>query len=186
MKSMLRTFGFLLALLMPAVGMAQQRAASPTPQLRQQVQGWAVEMQQIQGQLAPVMMRALQNPALQAAQQALGQQIKTAMEKEDPGLIPSMERVQRMEGEAKTAQQKGDQARLMEIMREVQQVQMRFVAVQQRVVGQPAMARRMAAFQNNLEKQMIAIDPAAAPRIKRYQALEGKVKEAVESVSKPE
>lgn len=186
MKLHIRLLWLLVALLVPVVGAAQQRGSAPSAELRGQVQSWAVEMQQLQGQLAPVMMRALKDAKLQAAQQSLGQQIKAAMEKEDPGLIPSLERVQRLEGEARAAQQNSDQERLMEIMREVQQVQMRFMAVQQRVIQQPAIARGMAAFQASLERQMIALDPASAPRIKRYHALEDKVKQAVETVGAPE
>lgn len=186
MKLNIRALWLFIALLVPVAATAQQRGSAPNAELRKQVQGWAVEMQQLQGQLAPVMMRALQDPKLQSAQKMLGQQIKTAMEKEDPGLIPSMERVQRMESEARAAQQKGDRQRLLEIMQEVQQVQMRFLAVQQRVVRQPAIAGRMAAFQTSLEQRMAALEPASAPRIKRYHALEDRVKEAVESVSAPE
>lgn len=152
----------------------QQRAAAPQPdvQLQQQVQGWLAEMQQIHGQLEQLQARALQDPQLSAAQSALGESIKTAMQRIDPTLERSLVRVQALETEAEAAQQAGDQTKLQQLGAEVQQIQQKFVAAQQQALQQPELATRVQSFQQQLEAKMTQLDPTAEDLIARFQQLE--------------
>lgn len=176
----------LTALALPAAAAAQQRApAAPAQQAQnpsqQQMQQWMTELQQIHGKLEAIQAKAIQDPQLQAAQESLGTEIKTAMEKADPTLPESMQRVQALESEALKAQQAGDQAKLQQLAQEAQSIQARFMEAQAKAFQQPEIATRLEAFQTRLETRMVEVDPAASDLIQRFKELEGKLAAAMQA-----
>src|SRR5687768_15390891 len=118
---------------LPAVSLAQQAPAAPQakPDM-QEVQGWLTELQQLHTRLEGIQQKALADPQISAAQTTLGGTIKAAMAKIDPGLEQSMARMQTLEGEATTAQQAKDQAKLQQIGAEAQKIQEQFISAQQK------------------------------------------------------
>lgn len=172
----------LVALLLPTSLLAQQGSApaAQAQQPTQEVQAWFMELQQISGKLGEIQVRALQDPELQAAQNMLGTEVKAAMDKVDPGLAASVERVGALEQEAMKAQQEGDQAKLAQLAQEAQQIQTRFVTAQSTVLEQPELAAKVEAFQTRLERRMIEVDPEARTLIQRLRELETKLQTAMQ------
>jgi hypothetical protein len=172
----------LLSMALPTVLVAQQRTPSalqqrqPAPAAQQaphqqQVQRWMTELQELNTKLEAIQARAIQDPQLQSAQAALGAEIKAAMEKADPQLAMSMQRVEVLEAEATRAQQAGDQAKLQELAREAQGIQLRFMEAQEKVFQQPAIVAKVDAFQARLEARMVEVDPQTPALMKRFQEL---------------
>jgi hypothetical protein len=174
-----------LGLALPATLAAQQRAAAPMQQQagpnEQQVQQWVTELRQLHGKLEEIQDRAMQDPQLQAAQARLGEEIKVAMEKADPQLPATMQRMSVLEAEAIKAQQGGDEAKLRQLAQEAQGLQVRFVETQAQVFQQPAMAAKLEAFQQRLETRMAQVDPQAPTMIRRFQELEGRLNAALQT-----
>ncbi|CAN5618672.1 hypothetical protein BH23GEM6_BH23GEM6_02870 [soil metagenome] len=157
---------------LPGMAAAQQSGA-PSAAEQQQVQGWLAEMQQIHGELQELQTRALQDPQLSAAQLALGESIRTAMEQADPTLQQRMQRLQTLDSEAAAAQQAGDNAKLQQLGAEVQQIQEQFVAAQQKaLVEQPQLAAQMQTFQTDLEAKMVQLNPQAEQLLARFEQLQ--------------
>jgi chromosome segregation ATPase len=156
----------------PAAPVAAQRSAAPS---QEQMQQWMTELQQLHVKLEGIQARAIQDPQLQAAQNALGSEIKAAMEKADPQLPAKMQRVEALEAEAARARQAGDQAKLQQLSQEAYAIQASFMDAQNRVFQQPAVAARLEAFQTRLETRMAQVDAEAPALIKRFKELEGKL-----------
>lgn len=189
MVRMKRAFAIaLVTLALPAAAAAQQRAPAPATSAQQaqapneqQMQQWMTELQQIHGKLEAIQAKAAEDPQLRAAQESLGTEIRTAMEKADPTLPTSMQRVQTLESEAVQAQQAGDQAKLEQLAREAQTIQARFMEAQAKAFQQPEIATRLEAFQTRLESRMVEVDPAASGLIQRFKELEGKLATAMQA-----
>lgn len=182
MTKLMRGFvAALAALTLPTAVLAQQRETpAPAAQNQQEVQAWFMELQQISAKLGEIQVRALQDAELQAAQNALGTEVKAAMDRIDPGLAASVERVGTLEQEAAQAQQAGDQAKLEQLAREAQQIQTRFLTAQNTALEQPELAAKVQAFQTRLEQRMIQVDPEARTLIQRLRELEGKLQAALQ------
>lgn len=175
----------LVALSLPGALAAQQRApaapqAQPPAANQQQLQQWLTELQELHGKLEAIQAKAAEDPQIRAAQESLGVEIKAAMEKADPTLPASLERVPKLEAEARQAQQSGDQAKLQQLAQEAQGIQQRFLAAQAKALEQPAIASKVEAFQQRLESKMAEVDPQAPALIKRFQELEGKLAAAMQ------
>ncbi|CAN5272023.1 hypothetical protein BH20GEM2_BH20GEM2_13460 [soil metagenome] len=184
------TIGVASLAIAPALADAQQKPAvpsqntvavaeqkSPTPQQQE----WISELQKIAGQLQATQVKALQDSSLRSAQEGLGTDIKTAMEKYDPGLVGVAQRVQTMEEEARKAQENGDQAKLQELTREAAQIQARFVKAQTEALKDPALASRAQAFEERLKNKMLEIQPDAPTLFARFRELQTKLAESTES-----
>jgi predicted nucleic acid-binding Zn-ribbon protein len=162
-----------LALTYPGIAAAQQRPApAPTAAQQQEVQQLLAELRQLNDKLEAIRAKALEDPKLLSAQNALGEEIKTAMEKADPELPRSLQRVEVLEAEAMKAQQAGDNAKLQQLAAEAQTIQRRFVEAQAKVMSQDAIASKVDAFQGSVEARMTQIDPQAPAMIKRFHELE--------------
>jgi predicted nuclease with TOPRIM domain len=161
----------------PAPAAARQQAAAPN---QQQVQQWVTELRQLHQRLEQIQTKAAEDPQIQAAQNALGLELKAAMEKADPQLPARLQRLQALEAEAVKAQQSGDQAKLQQLIQEAQTIQNRFVEAQARVFQQPAMAAKVQAFQTRLEARMAQVDAQSPTLIRRFQELEGKLNAAMQ------
>lgn len=146
---------------------------------REEVGVWMTELQQVHEQLEGLQQQALQDPAINAAQEELGEEIRVAMAEADPTLDEQLARMATLESEATTAQQTGDVQTLQTLMGEAQQIQQRFISVQQQVLGQPQIAGKVANFQTQLESKMLELDPEAEALITRFRELETKLNEAM-------
>lgn len=178
MKSMMKR-GLLTAAIVlgvPAIAVAQAPAALPN---QQEVEGWLMELNDLHQQLEDIQRQALQDPALFAAQEELGEEIRMAMEQRDPSMAQRMARVESLESEAIGAQQSGDTQKLQELMAEAQQIQEHFMSVQQSVLDQPAIASKVDDFQVQLERKMLDVDPGSAGLITRFRELETKLQTAM-------
>ena len=176
----------LVLLAVPTALAGQQQSAdtlapaSPAPeQPSPEVQGWLMEMQQLQQQLGPIQTQALEDSALLVSQQELGNEIKAAVEAADPGLNQRIEQLQGAEAELAAAQQSGDSTKLQALAQEALEVQQRFIAAQQQALQQPQITAKVEAFQTELEQKMIEVDPEAAVLIQRFRELEGKLEAAM-------
>lgn len=174
------------ALVFPAALPAQQRSApqrvaAPTA-VQQQAQGWLMELQGIQMQLQPAIERAMQDPKIQASQRALGSEIQAAISKADPGLAGLQPRMRAMEQEAAKAQQAGDRAKLQKLMQEAAPIQQRLLRAQRIVYNQPAVASKVAAFENQLQAKLIQIDPKNGPLIQRSKQLQAQLQRVMQQV----
>ncbi|MDQ3555896.1 MAG: hypothetical protein M3409_03840 [Gemmatimonadota bacterium] len=177
-------FVALAALAVPVMASAQQtsaapRAAAPAPAQQAgptaEQQAWLNELQQIGGKLQTAQVKALEDPALRSSQEALGTEIKTAMEKKDPGLAGVAQRVQTMEAEARKAQENGDAAKLQQLTQEAQQIEARFVKAQTEALQDSALAAKAQAFEQRLESKVLEIEPNARQLLARGQELQQKL-----------
>lgn len=167
-RSLLFTF---LALAFPLLAAAQ----SPTPgaELPPEVRGWLNELESIHAQLAQLQEQALRDPALAARQDALGTQMRSAMEAVDPSLAEAMDRIPAMEAEAATAEAQGDDAKLVKLSAEAQEIEQRFVAAQNQALEQsPELVAEVMDFQSTLQARILESDPRAPELLSRMQELE--------------
>ncbi|HEV2148828.1 MAG TPA: hypothetical protein VGR37_15595 [Longimicrobiaceae bacterium] len=162
---------------------AAPRASAPAPALtpaQREMQGWYAELMQIGGRLQAAQVKALQDPQLRAAQEQLGKDFKAAIERADPGLAGLEARAQAMEAQAQQAQQAGDEAKLMQLTQQAQQIQARLMNAQQRALrDNPALATRAKAFEEQLRRRMVQVEPQTMALVERGQALQSKLEAAV-------
>jgi hypothetical protein len=140
------------------------------------MQGWYVELQQIGARLQTAQAKAMQDPRLKSDQEALSRDLKAAVQKADPGLVGLESRVRSMEAEAQRAKQSGDQAKLLRLGQEAQQIQTRVMNAQNRVLReQPALTTRARAFEEQLRRKMIQVEPQTMALVERGKLLQGRL-----------
>ncbi|HUE95134.1 MAG TPA: hypothetical protein VMN39_00655 [Longimicrobiaceae bacterium] len=144
-----------------------------------EIGAWLNEMQQVHQQLERLQQRALADPELSVVQEELGEEIRTAMGTADPTLGQQLDRIGALEAEVAAAQQSGNEETLRTLMMEAQQIQQRFMAIQQQVLEQPPIAAKVSAFQTRLESKMVELDPTAGDLIERFRELEHMLDEAI-------
>jgi hypothetical protein len=159
-----------LTLLVPAALAAQQQA--PPPEVQEIIQ----EAQQLQQQLQPIQLRALEDSALRAHQERVGETIRAAMLAADPAVGEALERFEALMAEARAAQAAGDAQRIAALSAEAQPLEPRIAAAQQQAVAQPSVQAELAAFQTAMRDRMIELDPAAGPLLERLAALEARLR----------
>jgi uncharacterized membrane-anchored protein YjiN (DUF445 family) len=176
-----------LALAFPSFLTAQQRmpASQASPAEQQEVQQLLTELRQLNTKLESIRQTVMADPQLQTTQEALGEEIKTAMEKADPELPRSLKRAEALEAEAAKAQREADEAKLQKLAEEAQQIQMRFVEAQAKVLNQPEVAAKVEAFQDTVEARMAQVDPEAPALIKRFQDLETRLTAYLSTAAAP-
>lgn len=157
---------------------AQQAPGAPT---QQQVEQWVGELRQLHGKLESIQGQAMQDAQLQRDQAALGEEVRAAMERADPGLETLMQRVPALEAEARSAEQAGEQARLQQLAQEAQTIQARFAQAQAKAFEAPTIATRLEAFQDRLEARMVQVDPETPAMVRRFQELEGRLNAAMQN-----
>jgi chaperonin cofactor prefoldin len=188
-----KIFRFMIAALIalaiatgPSVANAQQAAAAPSPELQRQVQSMLAEMQQIHGQLQELQARALQDPQLSAAQASIGENLRNAMQRADPGIEQGLQRLEAINAEAVTARETGNNARLQQLGDEVQQIEIRFQTAQQQALqAQPQLATQMQTFQTSLEAKMAQLDPRAEQLIAQFQELQTRLAGVMQGAQQP-
>lgn len=180
------SFAALIGIALPALAAAQQAPAAgpgaeePTLSAQeQQMQAWYDELEALHGQLEALQVQALSDQALAARQEALGEEIRLAMASRDTTIEQQIERMSSLEAEAIAAQQTNNLQRLQELMMEATGIQERLIALQEAVIGEPAMAAKLDTFQNDLQAKMVQLNPNAKQMMDRYMELEEKLMEAM-------
>lgn len=164
-------------LAVPAALAAQQRQmsarpASPSATAEANARTWLNELQRISARLQAAHNRAMQDERLRTAQEAFMRDVKAAMQRQDPGLDALAVRVRQIQAEGVAAQQRGDRARLRELNRELSQIQARFLAAQQAVMRQPAIAQRARVLEEQLHSRMVQVEPETDRLIERGKELQ--------------
>lgn len=145
-----------------------------------QLDAMFAEFSTLETRLQEIQAQALEDPALLEAQQELGNEIHAAMEDIDPSLPQRIERMEELEARAAAARESGDEATLLALAEEAQQIQQSFAAAQAQAMQQPEIAERVAAFQSRLQARMSEIDPEADRLIERMEELEQRLMAAMQ------
>lgn len=161
-----------LAFALPHSLAAQQRSPAEARAAAADVQAWFGELEELHARLEAIQARALADPQIDAAQEELGNVIKSAIDRVDPAVTRGLARMAAMEVEATAARQRGDDARLQELGAEAERIQRAFLAAQERVLQQPEVAAQVSAFQQRLQRKMLELDPAAERILARFRELE--------------
>lgn len=175
--SRLALFGIgcaLAVLLAPAPASAQN-----TPDVPPEVQQWIQEIQQVQAQLEPLQARALEEEDLKAEQEQVVKALRDQMVAADPENEGRLVRMEAILEEAAVAQQAGDADKLAELTTEASSLQPQIQAAQQAALEHPSVQPQIAAFQENLHKRIVAIDPAAQGLLDRVAELQARVTAAL-------
>lgn len=165
---------FLVALA-PAGLAAQQQGAIDPAQLPAEAQELIAEMQQLQTELQPIQQQAMQDPEVQAAQQALGADIQAAMIEVDPSTPERLERLQELMAQAQSARAGQDEAAMAQIVAEAQALEQQLQATQAAAIQTDEIAPRVQAFEAKLLETMVAVDPEAASMIERARELDARL-----------
>jgi hypothetical protein len=167
--------GFALALLLaPASANAQD-----APEIPAEVQQWIQEIQQVQAQLEPLQARALEEEDLKAEQDQVVKALRDQMVAADPENEGRLVRMEAIMAEAAIAQEAGDAEKLAALTTEASSLQPRIQAAQEAALAHPDVQPRIAAFQENLQKRIVAIDPAAQGMLDRVAELQERVSAAL-------
>ena len=177
MFSRTRTALLLAFLAFPAALSAQQQQLPP------EVQELLAEAQQIQQQLQPVQEQALQDEAVQQGQQRAADAVRAAMISADPTMEAKIDRLEAIMQEAQQAQAAGDQATIVALTQEAQQLQPQLAEAQAAALQHPDVLPQLEAFQKQLRDRMTEIDPNARPLLDRLAQLEQQLDEAVKRQS---
>lgn len=160
-----------LPLAFPLLAVAQAPAGHA--ELPPEVRGWLSELDSIHTQLAQLQQQVLRDPELSARQDALGARMRDAMEAVDPTLAEAMNRIPDMEAEAAEAEARGNDARLVELSAEAQQIEQRFMSAQNQALEQsPELVAEVMDFQSTLQARILESDPRAEQLLSRMQELE--------------
>lgn len=160
-RKMLASLCALAALSLPAHLSAQETASQTVEQ----------EIAAIQQQLQAIQQRALQDPALQARQAEIGQEVVATMRRVDPAFAAAAARAEAMQADIAAAQEAGDNARLHELAAESEQLQQTFAAARARAMQDPELQASMQAFRAEVVEKMTEMDPETTTLLARLNEL---------------
>jgi hypothetical protein len=155
-----------------ATEVPSSRSLAPAPTARESVINWYGELQSISGHLQRVHDRALQDPALRQARDRLMAGIQQAMDRADPELPRLYTRVGQIQQEMDAARTRNDPARFQALEMEQAQIQARFMRVRGTVLRQPEIARQARAYEEQLRRRMIQIEPLTENLLSRSTELQ--------------
>ncbi len=164
-------------LALPAAAAAQKQidARVPVSPSRNEARAWYAELQDVAQRLQQVHRRALEDPALREAHRAVGAALQQAVHRIDPGLERLTSRYEALQAEMQRAQQTGDAARASAVWREMEPLAARFQAAHERAVREPAMAARIRAYEAQLRREMLRVEPATEQLVERGQELKDRI-----------
>jgi hypothetical protein len=169
------------AMLIPA-GLAAQaarpvnaRAVAPAASSAANAREMMAELQRIQARLQMVHNQVMQDAQLRTAQEAFMRDVKAAMLRADPGLDALATRVQGMQQQAATAQQRRDARTLQQLQSQLAPIQERFLRAQQQVLQQPAIAARARTLEAQLHQRMLRVEPETDRLIERGKSLQARL-----------
>jgi hypothetical protein len=93
----------------------------------------------------------------------------------DPGLDALATRVEAMQGQAVTAQQRGDRQQLQRLNTDLIAIQQRFLRAQQQVMRQPALSQRALQLEQTLHSRMLQVEPETDRLLARGKLLQGRL-----------
>lgn len=155
------------------------RGLAPGPNARESVINWYGELQSISGHMQRVHDRALQDPVLRGARDRLMAGIQQAMDRADPELPRLYARVGQLQTEMDAARARGDGARFQALEMETAQIQARFMRVRGTVLRQPDIARQARAYEEQLRRRMIQIEPLTENLLARSTELQRLLQQAL-------
>jgi hypothetical protein len=170
----------MLALLIAPAALAAQQP-TPQPQPTPEVQGWIVELQQLEQRLAPIHEQAMQDTVLQQAQTDLNAAIVAALLRSGPEVQADLRRIETIQPEVAAAQEAGDEEQLRRLVTEAQQLQQRLTEAQMQVLQQPELAARADDFQTQLQARMVQIDAQAEVMMQRFVELQARLLDAMQA-----
>lgn len=129
------------------------------------------ELQSIETQLQPIRQRAMQNPELQAKEQALVAQVQAAMNEIFPEMETAEARYDSLVTEFEAARAAEDTARAQTLGGELQGLQMSFNQAQMQALQQEDVAEALETFRNDLFEAMRGLDAAADSLLDRAEEL---------------
>ena len=169
------------AMLIPA-GLAAQaarpvnaRATAPAASSAASAREMMAELQRIQARLQTVHNQVMQDAQLRTAQEAFMRDVKAAMLRADPGLDALATRVQGMQQQAATAQERRDARTLQQLQSQLAPIQERFLRAQQQVLQQPAIAARARTLEAQLHLRMLRVEPETDRLIERGKTLQARL-----------
>ena len=155
------------------------RGLAPPANARESVINWYGELQSISGHMQRVHERALQDPALRGARDRLMAGIQQAMDRADPELPRLYARVSQIQQEMDAARARNDPARFQALEMEQAQIQARFMRVRGTVLRQPDIARQARAYEEQLRRRMIQIEPLTENLLARSSQLQQLLQQAL-------
>lgn len=155
------------------------RGLAPPAGARESVINWYGELQSISGHMQRVHDRALQDPALRQARDRLMSVIQGAMDRADPELPRLYTRVGQIQVEMDAARARNDPARFQALEMEQAQIQARFMRVRGTVLRQPDIAQQVRAYEEQLRRRMIQIEPLTDNLLSRSRELQRLLQQAL-------
>jgi len=159
-----------ISFFVPGVLVAQQQVPPPA------VQEIMAEVMQIQEALQPIQEQALQDSAIQAQQEAVGESIRAAMIAADPTVGEALDRFEQILEEARAAQEAGDMGRIAELTAEARPLEPRIMQAQAQALQQPQIQQSVEAFQTELRTKMVELEPSAAGMLARLAELDERMR----------
>jgi small-conductance mechanosensitive channel len=173
----------LAGVLVAAPSAASAQGGPPVPpeaaEAMRSMQQWYAELQQIGQRLSAVQQQVMQDSALRARQMEIAQDLRAAMLRADPELNQLETRARALEGEARQAQQAGNEAALDRLTQEAQQIQQRVLAAQAQAVQNNGLAARIDALETEVRARMAQIEPESPRLIERAEALQARIQETM-------
>lgn len=156
---------------------------SQGPAATPEVQGWLVELKDIQERLSPVERAALGDPAVQLEQEAIGEAVLAAMIASDPTVEAKLDRLREIMLEAHGVD--GDGPRMDALIAEVQSIRPQVEQARGEALARPEIEARVAAFRRTVHTRMIELDPDCRELITRFQELERMIRQSLPNRSAP-
>lgn len=130
------------------------------------------EIEQIQARLGELQKQALQDPALQAANQEVSALLVATMERLDPSYKANVARAASLKTDVAAAQEAKDNAKLHELAAEAQKLQASFTEAREKALEDEAVIAKTTELRDKLFAKMVEIDPAAEKLATRLQELQ--------------
>lgn len=131
------------------------------------------EITRIEGALAEIELRALQDPELRQQDQALGEALMDAMIAADPALPAAARSLTLLRERHHGAVRAGDADAARDLGLRIEAIEQRYLRAQADALQQPSLAERVDRFNTLLRRRMIQTDDAAERLLRRYAELRG-------------
>jgi len=148
-------------------GTATTAGAPTADALTQRQMDLVNELQVLDQQLTPVRTLALQDPEIQAQEQALIVEVDEVMERLSPGFLEARDRFEALRVEYGAAQQAGDQERLQTLGTELQGLQAQIQGAQTAAAAEEDISEQIESFRQDLFDWMRAEDPSTGALLDR-------------------
>lgn len=131
------------------------------------------EVTRIEGALAEIEARALQDPELRRMDRRLGEELMDAMIAADPGLPAAAKNLMPLRERHQGAVQAGDADAARSLGLRIEAIEERYLRAQADALRRPSLAERVDRFNTLLRRRMIQTDDAAERLLRRYAELRG-------------